>query len=95
MIEAGYLSPFRVFAAAHPDLRGVRTVAGDYHEGELSTAMNKATLVGDVVSTWLQHAEGRPTLCFAVDRAHAKHLQLQFEAAGVPTAYQDMNSTIL
>ncbi len=93
MVEAGYLSPFRVYAAAHPDLKGVRTVAGDYHEGELSIAMNKATLVGDVVNTWLKYAEDRPTLCFAVDRAHAQHLQKQFEAAGVPTAYQDMNST--
>lgn len=89
LIEQGYLSPFRVFAPSHPDLSDVRTVAGDYHEGELAEVMGQADLIADVVTTWLRHAEDRPTLCFAVDRAHAKKLQVQFEAAGVPTAYVD------
>src|SRR4029077_13524556 len=39
LIDAGYLSGFRVFAPASPDLTGVRTVAGDYHEGQLADAM--------------------------------------------------------
>jgi DNA repair protein RadD len=89
LINAGYLSPFRVFAPASPDLTGVRTVAGDYHEGDLAGAMNKTTLVADVVTEWLQRAEGRPTLVFAVDRAHAKHLQQQFLSEGVPAEYID------
>jgi DNA repair protein RadD len=90
LIAGGYLSPFRVFAPSHPDLKGVRTVAGDYVDAELSQAMNKDVLVADVVQTWLDRAEGRPTLCFGVDRAHAKHLQKQFEARGIPCGYQDM-----
>lgn len=89
LIEAGYLSNFRVFAPSHPDLTGVRTVAGDYHEGDLSTAMDKTPLVADVVDTWLKRGENRPTLCFGVDRAHAKHLQAQFDSCGVSTAYID------
>lgn len=93
LIEQGRLSPFRVFAPASPDLKGVRTVAGDYHEGDLSDAMNKAPLIADVVQTWKRLGEGRPTLCFAVDRAHAKHLQQQFEAAGVTCGYQDAHTS--
>ena len=89
LIGAGYLAPFRAFAPASPDLTGVRTLAGDYHEGDLGEAMNKTTLVADVVTTWLERADGRPTLCFAVDRAHAKHLQKQFQAAEVPAGYID------
>jgi DNA repair protein RadD len=89
LIEKGLLSPFKVFAAPHPDLSQVRTVAGDYHEGELSRTMQEGTLVADTVETWLRLAEDRPTLCFAVDRAHAKHLQQRFEAEGVPCGYQD------
>jgi DNA repair protein RadD len=81
LIDADYLSRFRVFAPSSPDLEGVRTVAGDYHEGDLSAAMDKSALVADVVNTWIERSQGRPTLCFAVDRAHAKHLQ---EKAGVP-----------
>jgi superfamily II DNA or RNA helicase len=89
LIEGGYLSPFRVFAPASPDLTGVRTLAGDYHEGQLAEAMNKTTLVADVVTEWLQRAEARPTLCFAVDRAHAKNLQQQFLNEDIPAEYID------
>lgn len=89
LIDAGYLSPFRVFAPTHPDLTGVRTTAGDYNEADLSEAMDKPTIAADVVETWLKLGENRPTLCFGVDRAHAKNLAKQFGQAGVSTAYMD------
>lgn len=89
LIEAGFLAPFHVFAPAHPDLTGVRTVAGDYHEGDLADAMDKPSLTADVVETWRRMGEDRPTFVFAVSRAHAKHLQRQFEEAGIGCAYVD------
>ena len=92
LIDQGILSPFRVFAPAHPDLSGVSTIAGDYNEGELSEAMNKPELVADVVETWLRKGENRPTLVFAVNCAHAKHLQAKFEASGVPAGYIDSHT---
>lgn len=93
LIDAGYLSPFRCFAPSKPDLSGVRTIAGDYHEGDLAKVMNDRALTADIVSTWLARGENRPTLCFAVDLAHAKTLQAQFEAAGVSCGYLDGRST--
>ena len=45
---------FASFAPASPDLTDVRTIAGDYHEGDLGEAMNKTVLVADVVETWLR-----------------------------------------
>ncbi len=92
LIEAGYLSPFRVFAPSHPDLTGVRTVGDDYDKAQLSAVMSESGLVADVVENWRQHGEDRPTLCFAVDRAHAKRLQAEFAAAGIPTDYVDCNT---
>lgn len=94
LIAEGKLSPFKVFAPSHPDLSKVRTVAGDYHEGELSEAMSEPVLIADAVSTWLKLGEDRPTLCFGVDRAHARKLADQFEAAGVPTGYVDMDTPV-
>ena len=89
MIDAGNLSPFRVYAPSHPNLDGVRIVGGDYHEGELSERMQDAKLVGDAVETWQRLGENRPALCYGVDRAHAKKLQQQFLAAGISCGYQD------
>jgi superfamily II DNA or RNA helicase len=89
LIDEGFLSKFKVFAPAHPDLAGVHTVAGDYDEGELAVAMDKKPLVADIVTTWLKHSVGRPTLVFAVNRAHAKHIQEKFLEAGVCAGYID------
>ena len=89
LIDRGLLSDFRVYAPSHPDLTGVPTLAGDYHEGKLSEKMQEGTLTADVVATWLKFAEWRPTLCYAVDVLHARKLQAQFRAAGVPCGYQD------
>lgn len=89
LIEQGYLSPFKVFAPSHPDLSGIKTVAGDYHEGQLAERMSQATIVADVVSTWLAKAEGRSTLLFAVNLAHADKLCQEFITAGVPAEYVD------
>lgn len=92
LIEQGFLSPFKAFAPAHPDLQGIKIVAGDYHEGQLSERMSKPQIVGDVVQTWLDKAERRPTIVFAVDRSHANLLHEAFEAAGVESAYVDANT---
>jgi len=89
LIRDGYLSPFRVFAPSAPDLRGVRTVRGDFHEGDLARAMSANRLVGDIVGEWRKRASDLPTLVFAVDRAHARRLTDEFAAAGIPTAYID------
>lgn len=93
LIEKGYLCDFRVFAPSHPDLSKVKIVAGDYHEGQLSEVMRDDRLVGDVVETWRKMGDGRPTICFAVDCAHAQALQWQFQEAGISCGYQDADTS--
>jgi superfamily II DNA or RNA helicase len=89
LIELGHLSDFRCYAPAHPNLDGIKTVAGDYDLKGLGHAMDKQALVADIVSTWLERGEGRSTICFAVNRVHAKHIQTQFIDAGVAAEYMD------
>lgn len=89
LIDLKHLSDFKVFAPSHPDLTGVATVAGDYNKRQLGTAMDKKPLVADIVSTWLEKGQYRPTICFAVNRTHAKHIQSLFLDAGIPTGYMD------
>ena len=89
LIKRGVLSDFKVFAPSHPDLRGVKLVRGDYDIHQLAKAVNTKPLVADIVSTWLEKGENRPTLAFAVNRVHAKHIQEQFAEAGVSSGYVD------
>jgi DNA repair protein RadD len=89
LIREGYLSPFLAFAPSEPDLAGVRTVGGDFHEAELADAMDRPKLVGDTVDTWLKLGEGRPTLVYGVNRKHAQHIAERFVEAGVAAEYMD------
>jgi len=89
LIEQGYLSKFVAYAPEVPDLSGVKVRAGEYAEAALAEMMGNAKLVGNAVETWLAKGEDRPTLCFAVNRAHAALLQSRFEAHGVAAGYVD------
>ena len=94
MIEEKTLAPFKVFAASHPDLDGIRSVRStngeiDFVETDLAERMDRPKLTADIVQSWLQLGEDRPTICFAVNRDHAAHLAKEFEEAGVPSGYMD------
>lgn len=89
LIDQGFLSRFRAYAPDVPDLSNVRTRNGDYVEEDLEKIMVGEALMGNVIETWLQRGENRPTLLFGVNRAHAKALQSAFERAGVAAGYCD------
>jgi superfamily II DNA or RNA helicase len=89
LIRDGYLSDFVTFAPSEPDLASVRTVAGDFHDGELAEAMDRPIVTGDIVETWLKRGEGRPTFCFCVNRRHAQHVAERFLEVGIACEYMD------
>lgn len=89
LIDAGFLAPFQVYAPSHPDLSRVKLVAGDYQRDQLAEAMSANQIIADVVETWKARAYGLPTLVFAVNKAHAKHLQREFADAGIQMGYCD------
>ncbi|PWT72141.1 MAG: hypothetical protein C5B60_09945 [Chloroflexi bacterium] len=94
LIDQGYLSKFKVFAADHPDLTDVKTVRGDYHEGQLSNVMQQDALVANVIETWRRLHNKDKTFLFAVDCAHAQMLQARFTDAGISCGYQDAYTSI-
>lgn len=89
LIEQGFLCSFRVFAPSKPDLGGVKTVRGDYEDKGLALASDKRELIADIVDTWFRLGESRPTIAFAVNRAHSKHIAEQFKARGVVAEHLD------
>lgn len=98
LIAQGYLVPPRVFAPSTPSVVGVRIVGGDFSKKELSRAVDRPSLVADVVETWL-HLAGpssagglRTTVVFAVSVEHSKHLVDRFVTAGVRAEHLDADT---
>src|SRR5512139_2562194 len=56
LVEQGFLVPARYFSVSEPDLKRVRTSAGDFNLGDLDEVMNRPKLVGDIVEHWMRHA---------------------------------------
>jgi len=81
LIEEGFLSNYRIFAASEPDMTGVKVVAGEWDRGE--TEKRALEVVGDCVAEYLKLGNGRKFICSAVDVNHVMELQRQFMAAGV------------
>jgi superfamily II DNA or RNA helicase len=94
LIAEGYLSKFTIYAPARPDLTAVRKLADDFHQGDLSKAMDKPKLVGDVVGTWQRLWGKDKTIVFACDLAHARNLADHFLDEGIRAGYQDASTPI-
>lgn len=89
LIDQGYLSQFTAFAPDIPDLSCVKKRGGEFVEEQLSELMGDAKILGNVVGNWLANGQDRPTLCFGVNRLHAKEMADAFQRAGVASAYVD------
>jgi DNA repair protein RadD len=83
------LVPARIFAPTTFRVDAVKTVAGDFHIGELSRAVDQPKLVGDIVGNWQKFGENRQTIAFCVDLNHARHVVQQFNAAGIAAVLID------
>jgi DNA repair protein RadD len=89
LIEQGYLVKTRVYAPVDPDLRGIKTQAGDYVEAQLAERMDRAKLVGDIVTHWHKYGERRRTVAFACSVGHSIHIRDEFIKAGVRAEHLD------
>jgi DNA repair protein RadD len=89
LIELDYLVKSRVYAPVDPDLRGVRTQAGDYIETQLADRMDRPKLVGDIVTHWHKYGERRRTIAFACSVGHSIHICDEFVKAGVRAEHLD------
>ena len=89
LIAQKYLVGTKVFAPVDPDLKGVRTVAGDYNEKQLAERMDRPQLVGDIVAHWFRFGERRKTVCFATSVGHSVHIRDEFVRAGVRAEHVD------
>lgn len=78
----GLLVPIRYYAPSRPDLAGIRTVAGEYAQGELADRMNRPSITGDAVAHYRKLAHGRPCVVFCTSVRHAEDTADAFRQAG-------------
>lgn len=88
-IDQGYLVDCDIYAPSEPDLSKVKIVHGDYHQTQLGTAVDKPKLVGDIVQHWKRLANNMPTVCFATNIVHSKHICEEFIAHGITAEHMD------
>ncbi|MBN2382712.1 DEAD/DEAH box helicase [bacterium] len=87
MIQSGYLSPVAGYRVETDiDLSNVKVSMGDFVSSQLSGVVNIQTRNDLIVSVYRDLLQGRPTLCFCVDVAHAHALADAFQSAGIQAA---------
>ncbi len=84
LTRAGYLVPaFGFYAQTATSLTGLKIKNGDFVERELSRTVNNSARNDVAVSSYFEHLHNRPTVCFAVDVAHAQSLAATFNDNGI------------
>jgi DNA repair protein RadD len=87
LTATGTLVPLRIFntpVVTQQELRELpKDTDNDFAAVALGELLARPKLVGDVVSNWLRIANGKRTLCFAVNKTHAAALLESLRRQGV------------
>ena len=91
LIELGNLTKFKYYGPDEKelDLKKVRVKFGEYVNSDLSKAMSKQKIIGDIVGTYKKIANGKSAICYCVNVKHSKMIAAAFNAAGIRAAHCD------
>ncbi|WP_181256795.1 DEAD/DEAH box helicase [Merismopedia glauca] len=95
LIEEGYLSDFKLFTSDNlldPKAAGIHSRAGDYIQSELEEYTDSVLLQGEIVDTWLKHADGKRTVLYPVSVALSKRYCQEFCSSGIAAAHIDADT---
>lgn len=81
LTQSGVLVPMRVLSCTAADMNGAETSGGEWTDR--AAGERGMEIVGDVVSEWHKHGEGRKTIVFGATIAHCEELCRQFVESGV------------
>jgi superfamily II DNA or RNA helicase len=92
LIEHGFLSKYRAFCPANPDMSEIHERSGDFVQDEVEEVMMRRAIISDFVGQWKQKALGKRTIGFAASIKHSKALVDEFNVNGIPAAHVDANT---
>jgi DNA repair protein RadD len=84
LTQSGVLVPMRIFSCTKIDMRGAETSGGEWTDR--AAAERGMDIIGDVVTEWQKHAEGRKTIVFGATISHCEEMCRQFNEAGIMAA---------
>ena len=87
-IKEGYLSEYEYYSIAPTsklqleidNLKVENT--GDYSEKAMSNTLDNKQIRAKVVKTWLEHAKGKKTIVYTINKQHNKHFCEEFNETG-------------
>lgn len=83
LMAEGYLTRTIVFGPPDPpDMRGARSMAGEWATKSLDEIMGQPKIVGNAVEEYRKHADGKPAILFSPSIAHAKAMAEAFRRDG-------------
>jgi superfamily II DNA or RNA helicase len=81
LISMGYLCGAKTYASQH-DLSKIKSVGGDYHNGQLMEYFNKSKITGDAITSWRKYANDVQTIVFCINIKHAEIVMGMFNCLG-------------
>ncbi|HEY8414253.1 MAG TPA: DEAD/DEAH box helicase [Thermaerobacter sp.] len=83
-IRRGYLVDLRpIRVTLNVDLDAIRTVNGDFHQGELDEALLRAGVAEATAKAYIEHGEGRKAIVFTVSVDQARRTAEALQRRGV------------
>lgn len=93
LIASKLLVPCRVFAPWSIDTTGLKVGGeGDWSWKAAEKRFNQKVITGNIVETWKNLGDGKPTVCFAQGVKHSLGLRDEFNASGIPSAHVDADT---
>jgi DNA repair protein RadD len=93
LIELGFLVRTTFYAPPEAQMqrlvRGVDVVGADYNQKRLGERMDRAPLIGDIVTQYAKYGQGRKAICYATTVAHSVHIAERFNEVGIKCEHID------
>lgn len=89
LIQNHYLVPYHLYSVPLTDVKGIRTSHGDYDQKEIAKLMDKGTIFGGTVASWLQQAKGKKTIVYCASIKTSRATAEAFQSHGIPAAHLD------
>jgi len=90
LIEEGHLNRYRYYSVPKMlDVSGIKTKMGDFDQEQLDKAIEQSCIIGDTVSHYKQHLNGKKAIVFCQRIKHSKQVAELFKAAGIEACHLD------